>query len=235
MELLIGSPVQADLVKLRVRVKNSSDNFVSALCAVCEGVKDDLILTNDVVDRLTKSDEYNYCIGGTNNTVVDREADVDKNNASDKNMTTVVRAGRRAVRVGSTCTDQVTRGRPHACPIDTETLTREPFKDGSLHNTHWTPTNHGDGEFDGISHTEGDTFPHSCLPNRKEFEAWHMLHDSGGGHLTSEDAKVPNSVYLSGQSNLASSTRKFYRMDVGGSFSPLSFSRIFFRRTSPDS
>ena len=136
---------------------------------------------------------------------------------SDKNMTTVVHASGRPASVGSnTCTDQVTRGRSHVRPIDTETLTREPFKDGSLHNTHWTPTNHGDGEFDGIPHTGDNTFPHSCLPNRKKFEAWHMLHDSGGGHLTSEDVKVLNSVYLCDQSNLASGTRKSYRMDVGG-------------------
>ena len=74
---IVGSPVQADLVKLSVRVKNGSDNFVSVLCAVCEGVNDDLILTNDVVDRLTKSDEY-HCIGGTRNTAVDRDADVEK-------------------------------------------------------------------------------------------------------------------------------------------------------------
>ena len=68
---IVGPPVQTDLVKLHVRVKHGSDNFVSVLCAVCEGVNDDLILTNDVVDRLTKSDEY--CIGGTCNTADDHD------------------------------------------------------------------------------------------------------------------------------------------------------------------
>ena len=54
---IVGSPVQADLVKLRVRVKRGSDNFVSVLCAVCEGVNEDLILTNDVFNRLKRADE----------------------------------------------------------------------------------------------------------------------------------------------------------------------------------
>ena len=45
-------------------------------------------------------------------------------------------AGRSVVSVDSTCTDQVARVGPRSCPIDTETLIRATFKDGSIHNTH---------------------------------------------------------------------------------------------------
>ena len=69
---------------------------------------------------------------------------IDKNNATDNNnIKTVIHAGGSVVSVCSTCTDQVTQVRPHVSPVDTETLSREPFKDGSIHNTHWTPANRG--------------------------------------------------------------------------------------------
>ena len=83
---IVGPPVQADLVKLRIREKNISDNFVSVVCAVCEGVNDDLILTNDVVDHLTRF--QGHCNGSTRNTAVARDACVVKDIASDEKITT---------------------------------------------------------------------------------------------------------------------------------------------------
>ena len=207
---IVGSPVHADLVKLRVQVKHGCDNFVLVLCAVCEGVNDDLILTNDVVDRLMKSDKY--CIEGTCNSAVDHDIKVDKNNATGhNNIKAGIRVGGSAVT--NTFTDQVNQGRPQVSPVDTETISRETFKNG-IHNLHWTPANRGHWRSNGISQTGDNTFPHSCLPNRNKFVAWHMLHDSGRSILTSEDAKLPTSVFLSGQSNLASNRKNSYRVDV---------------------
>ena len=51
---IVGSPVDAALVKVNVALSNSTDDsdYVSVLCAVCPEANDDLVLTSNVVDSL---------------------------------------------------------------------------------------------------------------------------------------------------------------------------------------
>ena len=49
---IFGSPIQADLIRLHLKLTDRTGHFVSVLCAVCDNLYEDLILTVDVVNRL---------------------------------------------------------------------------------------------------------------------------------------------------------------------------------------
>ena len=52
---ILGAPVEAELVHLKVRLADEMSNdsdFVSIVCAVCDNVNTDFILTGEIVDRL---------------------------------------------------------------------------------------------------------------------------------------------------------------------------------------
>lgn len=52
---IVGSPVSADLVKLKIALsvpEHNDSDYVTIMCAVCPEANDDLVLTADVVNSL---------------------------------------------------------------------------------------------------------------------------------------------------------------------------------------
>jgi len=50
---IVGSPIDANLVKLNLRMRKS-DGFLSVVMAVAENINDDLVLTTEIVNRLSR-------------------------------------------------------------------------------------------------------------------------------------------------------------------------------------
>jgi hypothetical protein len=52
---IIGPAIDADLIKLNIRLANNEMQYISVHCAVSPEVNDDLVLTADVVQRLARA------------------------------------------------------------------------------------------------------------------------------------------------------------------------------------
>jgi hypothetical protein len=49
---IVGKPVEADLINLRIKLADCADSQLSFMCASCDELNEDLILTIDIVDKL---------------------------------------------------------------------------------------------------------------------------------------------------------------------------------------
>ena len=182
---IIGSPVQAELIKLLIGLIDGSDSYLSVLCAVCEGANEELILTSEVVDRLKESCEYGIC-ASCNIVDAGRAIEPDEKNASINN-------------VGQ---------------ADADILAQEQLSDDTL-KSYWNLAKEGKGGFfirDGILYHEEQILGHSfcqlCLPKGRRSQVLRLAHDIGGGHLGSKHTKerIRLSFFWP---TLASDTRKY--------------------------
>ena len=198
---IIGSPVKADLVRLDMGYVDSDHEFVDAntyhtvLCAVCDDINDDLVLTAAVVRQLVRDQCVNVppCIlddvmgddVNVENVKIEDSGDtictdVNANDITDMPVNANVESGDENLPTSE------------AGKANRETLIAEQQADKSLAIC-WSLAKQGKGNFiveNGVLYRDakilGHKFRQLCLPEQRRRRVLELAHDRFGGHLASK-------------------------------------------------
>jgi transposase InsO family protein len=194
---IFGSPVQADLVRLHLKLANEpSISYVPVICAVCADIHEELILNVDVVNRLSICrDALSVCDNTVDNAIVSNEVDV------------MVRGEVIADNVNDECinddNEHVGETTSSSQVLDTVTdeelmlrranadeLRAEQLADDTLANC-WSLAKTDKGDFfirDGILYHRdnilGQPVSQLVLPVKRRSEILRLAHNIHGGHMT---------------------------------------------------
>ena len=207
---IVGSPVEADLVKLNVALSNCDDKcseYIPVLCAVCPEANDNLVLASNVVDSLferqspaaqvnavtqldvndtldVKSDEPVVTDNDNGDVMnqIDEDVDIDTLQQDDGNVN--------ADEVNDiNCVYDVSHSQAKA---DAEKMHQEQIGDETLKGW-WSIAKRGKGGFtirnNLLYYTEkilGQSFSQLCLPKCRRAQVLELAHDTFGGHLGSK-------------------------------------------------
>jgi hypothetical protein len=197
---IFGAPVQADLIRMQLKLANrpkEETSYVSVICAVCDGIYEELILNVDAVNRLTASECDNVSVLHDNVLSV-TDADNANNDKSDDAYDASIRdktnevisteqvsqvddssVNNRALNTKDTITDeqlQVSRA-------NADELRVEQLADETLSNC-WSLAKTNKGDFfirDGIlyhrAYALGQTVSQLCLPSKRRAEVLRLAHN----------------------------------------------------------